>query len=115
MATDWLISLDGNRYSVPFPLMGKTVQVLRQGGAWVIRHRGTLVAEHEILAGRGGVRVKPEHGPGAIARNTRHRYSVPLAEQRTHADDPKSDALAVEVRDLLVYERMLEREQAGAV
>lgn len=115
VATDWLISLDGNRYSVPFPLIGKTVQVLRQGGAWVIRHRGVVVAEHEVLAGRGGVRVKPEHGPGAIARNTRHRYSVPLAAQRTHADDPKSDALEVEVRDLLVYERMLGREPAGAV
>ena len=31
VADDWLISVEGNRYSVPFVLIGKTVQVLRQG------------------------------------------------------------------------------------
>jgi len=52
VAEDWLLSIDGNRYSVPFMLIGKTVQVVRQGGAWVIRHRGAVVAEHAVLAGR---------------------------------------------------------------
>jgi hypothetical protein len=32
VADDWLVSIDGNRYSVPFMLIGKTVQVVRQGG-----------------------------------------------------------------------------------
>jgi transposase len=108
VATDWLVSLDGNRYSVPFGLIGKTVQVLRQGGTWVIRHQGKQVAEHEILAGRGGVRINPAHGPGAVARNTRTRHSDPTSERRAHDAD-----LEVEIRDLIVYERMLEREQAG--
>jgi DNA replication protein DnaC/transposase len=52
VAEDWLVSIDGNRYSVPFMLIGKAVQVVRQGGAWVIRHRGAVVAEHAVLAGR---------------------------------------------------------------
>jgi hypothetical protein len=40
VADDWLVAVDSNRYSVPFALIGKTVQVVREGGAWVIRHRG---------------------------------------------------------------------------
>ena len=52
VAEDWLVAIDGNRYSVPFGLIGKTVQVVRQGGAWAIRHRGAIVAEHAGLAGR---------------------------------------------------------------
>jgi hypothetical protein len=30
---------------VPFALIGKTVQVVRQGGSWVIRHRCAVVKE----------------------------------------------------------------------
>ena len=33
VADDWLVSLEGNRYSVPFGLIGKTVQVVREGAA----------------------------------------------------------------------------------
>jgi hypothetical protein len=29
VAEDWLVSIDGNRYPVPFALIGKTVQVVR--------------------------------------------------------------------------------------
>lgn len=28
VADDWLVSLDANRYSVPFALIGKTLQVV---------------------------------------------------------------------------------------
>jgi transposase len=34
VADDWLVSIDSNRYSVPWRLIGKTVQVARLGGAW---------------------------------------------------------------------------------
>jgi len=100
VAEDWLVSIDGNRYSVPFMLIGKTVQVVRQGGAWVIRHRGAVVAEHAVLAGRAQLSVRPEHGPGAAARNARQRYAAPRA---TAPADPLRD---VEVRDLAVYEQL---------
>lgn len=103
VAEDWLVSIDGNRYSVPFVLIGKTVQVVRQGGSWVIRHLGTAVAEHAVLAGRGQFGVKPEHGPGAAARNARQRYSTPRGSGAAAALDLSRE---VEVRDLALYEQL---------
>ncbi|MFN7426374.1 MAG: IS21 family transposase [bacterium] len=109
VATDWLVSVDGNRYSVPFGLIGKAVQVVREGGSWVIRHRGGVVAEHAVLAGRGQLSVRPEHGPGAAARNARQRFSAP----RTSA--PTDPLREVEVRDLAVYERLFGTELVEAL
>jgi transposase len=108
VAEDWLVSIDGNRYSVPFMLIGKTVQVVRQGGSWVIRHRGAVVAEHAVLAGRAQLSVCPEHGPGAAARNARQRYAAPRVAA---VPDPLRD---VEVRDLAVYECLIGTELAEA-
>jgi transposase len=106
VADDWLVSIEGNRYSVPFGLIGKTVQVVREGGNWVVRHRGQVVAEHAVLAGRAQLSVRPEHGPGAAARNARKRYAdLPAAAER--AVDIDRD---VEVRDLAVYEHLLGTE-----
>ena len=104
VADDWLISVEGNRYSVPFGLIGKTVQVLRQGASWVIRYRGQVVAEHAVLAGRARLSVRPEHGPGAAARNTRHRYSD-LPQAGVRAVDLQSE---VEVRELAVYDQLID-------
>jgi hypothetical protein len=101
VAEDWLVSIDGNRYSVPFMLIGKSVQVVRQGGTWVIRHRGAVVAEHAVRAGRGQLSVKPEHGPGAAARNVRQRFSAPRTAA-TVVDQSRQ----VEVRDPAVYEQL---------
>ena len=109
VADDWLVSIDGNRYSVPFVLIGKTVQVVREGGSWVIRHRGAVVAEHAVLAGRAQLSVRPEHGPGAAARNARQRYSAPRASAATEA------SREVEVRDLAVYERLIGNELVEVV
>ena len=104
VADDWLVSIDANRYSVPCRLIGKTVQVVRAGGLWQIRYRGELVAEHAVLAGRHQLSVQPEHGPGAMARNARQRYgAASVAAPQTGPQDE-----AVEVRDLSIYEQMLE-------
>jgi len=103
VASDWLVAIDANRYSVPFPLIGKTVQVVRVGGSWQIRHRGVLVAEHAVLAGRAQLAVKPEHGPGAVARNARSRLST----ARTAATRSELDG-HVEVRDLGLYDALSE-------
>ena len=103
VADDWLVAIDGNRYSVPFALIGKTVQVVRQGGTWAIRHRGAVVAEHAVLAGRGQLSVKPAHGPGAAARNARQRFSSPGAPPAPAGMDLSRE---VQVRDLAIYERL---------
>jgi len=85
---------------VPFALIGKTVQVVRQGGSWVIRHRGAVVAEHPVLAGRAQLSVKPEHGPGAAARNVRQRHGNRPPKSTANVDLTRE----VEVRDLAIYE-----------
>ena len=103
VAEDWLVAIDGNRYSVPFTLIGKTVQVVRVGGSWQIRHRGQLVAEHAVLAGRAQLSVTPEHGPGAVARNPRKRLSTPPAGHTC-----ATAARDVEVRDLALYDALSE-------
>jgi transposase len=93
VAEDFLVTLDTNRYSVPFRLIGRTVEVQRREGRILIRSQGQLVADHEELRGRYQVRLLPEHGPGAIARNPRqprlqavdrpvHGWSAPLIEPR---------------------------------
>jgi hypothetical protein len=101
VAEDWLVSIDGNRYSVPCRLIGQTVQVAREVDQWVIRHRGQVVAEHAVLEGRAQLAVRPEHGPGAASRNARQRYATPRPS--TAADAVRHE---VEVRDLAFYEHL---------
>jgi transposase len=105
VADDWLVSIDGNRYSVPFGLIGRTVEVVRAGGLWSIRHRGRLVAEHPVLAGRAQLSVRPEHGPGAASRNSRKRYAGAVRELGGH---PAQRAVEreVEIRDLAIYDTL---------
>jgi hypothetical protein len=101
VADDWLVAIDANRYSVPWRLIGKTVDVVRVGDTWQISHQGAVVAEHPVLSGRHDLRVDPAHGPGAVSRNARTRFS----------DTPTPTATAlhdIEVRDLAVYEQLLE-------
>ena len=102
VADDWLVAIDANRYSVPWRLIGKTVSVVRVGARWQISHNGEVVAEHPVLLGRYQVQVDPAHGPGAVARNARTRFSAPAPVQAAN------DVQAVEVRDLEVYEQLLE-------
>jgi hypothetical protein len=98
---------DANRYSVPWRLIGATVEVLRVGVTWQIRHRGALVAEHAVLPDRHQLSVKPEHGPGAVGRNARKRYAetASLTAPQRAADERFS---VVEQRDLALYEQILE-------
>jgi len=51
VADDWLITLAGHRYSVPYTLIGRTVQVVREDDQCVVRHQGQVVAQHAVLAG----------------------------------------------------------------
>ena len=102
VAEDWLVSIDANRYSVPWRLIGKTVQVVRTGENWRITYAGQLVAEHPVLVGRHQLSVLPEHGPGATGRNVRRRFAEVMPATPTPTVD------TVEIRDLAVYEQMLE-------
>jgi transposase len=101
VAEDFLVSYQTNRYSVPFQLIGRTVTVRPREERLEISHGGTLVAFHALLEGKHQVRILPEHGPGAAARNTRQTRSTPLPaahDAQVHQQ--------VEVRDLAVYESL---------
>lgn len=102
VAGDWLVTIDANRYSVPWRLIGKTVQVVRAGEHWQIAYRGELVAVHPVLAGRHQLNVLPEHGPGASGRNARRRFA------EAAPSTPATTSEGVEIRDLAVYEQLLE-------
>ncbi|HEX7074402.1 MAG TPA: IS21 family transposase [Hyphomicrobiaceae bacterium] len=101
VADDYLVSFQTNRYSVPFRLIGKAVEVLAVGEAIRIEHAGRVVAEHARLAGKHQMSILPEHGPGPVARNARHRYPhpAPIAELNRWIGPHE-----VEVRDLAIYE-----------
>lgn len=107
VAENFLVSLDTNRYSVPFRFIGRTVEVQRREGRIVIHSHGQVIAEHPELPGRHQVRLLPEHGPGAVARTTR--------QPQLHAVERPGrpwTVPTVEVRDLAVYEACA---QAGGV
>ena len=100
VASDYLVTLDTNRYSVPFQLIGQVVEIERQAQAIRIYHRGELAAEHTRLTGRYQLSIHPEHGPGAAARNARRKLSsIPAAQPSTHFNE-------VEIRDLAIYEQL---------
>lgn len=100
VAGDYLVSFETNRYSVPFRLIGSSVQVQRRGDELLVFHRDEVVARHRLCPGKYQLCILPEHGPGALARNTRVRRST--CSTRT----PPADGLPqVEVRDLAVYEQ----------
>lgn len=107
---DWLVSFQTNRYSVPFQLIGQTVEVQRQGDEVVLLHRDRAVARHRLLAGKHQVHILPEHSPGAIARNARQRRS-----HAPHAGPLSSPHPEVEVRDLDIYEQLIGEQLAQEV
>ena len=64
---DCAIELDTNAYSVPWKLIGETVQVVVASGRVSIRHRGAGIAAHTERTGRRQRVVDPTHLTG-IAR-----------------------------------------------
>jgi hypothetical protein len=101
VAEDYLVSVDTNRYSVPFTLIGQPVEVVRRAGQLQIFHRGVLVAEHAELPGHHQLRLIPAHGPGASARTVRRRQSTRLTAPTGRPALPE-----VEVRDLTYYDAL---------
>jgi transposase len=110
VAEDYLVSLETNRYSVPFRLIGQRVEVQRRGEAVHIFHRDQEIATHPVLPGSHQFRILPEHGPGAVARITRQRRST-LSEPATRS----ASLPEVEIRDLACYEALCESAAAQEV
>ena len=92
VSQDCLVAFEANRYSVPWKMAGKQVEVQSDGEMIKIFHRGELVVSHARLAGVHQTRLEQSHYYDLF------RTVVP---QSTYPDE-------VEVRDLAIYERLAE-------
>ncbi len=63
---DCAIDLDTNSYSVPWRLIGASVQVVVLGGRVIVRHAGEVVADHALCRGRRQRIVERAHLAGVV-------------------------------------------------
>jgi transposase len=92
VSKDCLVAFETNRYSVPFRLAGQRVEVQTDGDMLKVFHNGELVSSHERLFGSFQSRVDKSHYWGIF------KPAKPSLE--AHDD--------VQIRDLAVYENLLE-------
>jgi transposase len=102
VANDCLVSLETNRYSVPWRLVGERVEVAIVEHQVRIFHRGSLVAAHELCTGRHLVIRDPEHFRGIFGRERDRKAKSDSLSILWPAAVPE-----VEVRDLAVYEALV--------
>ncbi|MGD9811789.1 MAG: IS21 family transposase, partial [Sphingobium sp.] len=76
---DCAIDLDTNSYSVPWRLVGETVQVVVLAGRVIVRHAGEVVADHAACEGRRQRITDRAHLAGLVgAGPIRDTLLVPL-------------------------------------
>lgn len=78
VSKDFVISYEGNYYSVPFVLAGKEVTVRDTGQELLIFYRGEEVARHAKVQGKGQIIRDPRHEVGI----PRPSYPSRIAEVR---------------------------------
>jgi len=97
--SDALVVYKTNRYSVPWPLVGKEAVLKESGERLKIYVEGSLAADHPLLGGRYQQNVIPGHYEGILRPKPRpdlkRLSSVSLWAQATEE---------VEIRDLASYE-----------
>jgi hypothetical protein len=81
---DCRIEVDSNHYSVPFALVGRTVEVQLAADELKVWHRGALVASHVLANGRHQIIEDPRHIDGLLRRRTAPR--APCELQRSLAE-----------------------------
>lgn len=72
---DCAIDLDTNSYSVPWRLVGETVQVVVLAGRVVVRHAGEVVADHALCEGRRQWVTDRAHLAGLVGAGLIHETS----------------------------------------
>ena len=92
VSKDCLVAFETNRYSVPYRLAGKRVEVLTDGEMIKIYHSGELISSHPRIEGSYRSSIDKSHYWGLYK----------------HAKPSPPPAEEVEVRDLAVYQNLLE-------
>ena len=75
---DCRVEFETNRYSVPYHLVGRTVDVEVEGGELTVRYAGAVVAEHRITEGRHRDIQDPGHVEGLVRRTFKQLKSCEL-------------------------------------
>ena len=70
---DCRVELDTNRYSIPYQLVGQSVNLEVVAGELTVLWKGKAVAEHTLLPGRFGTVQIPSHMDGLV----RKTYNLP--------------------------------------
>lgn len=81
---DCRIEFETNRYSVPFLLVGRMVEVEVEAGELTVRSAGKVVAEHRIAMGRHRDLQDPGHAEGLVRKT--FRLEPPCELQRPLAE-----------------------------
>lgn len=74
---DCAIDLDTNSYSVPWRLVGETVQVVVLAGRVIVRHAGEVVADHPVCDGRRQRIIDRTHLAGLVGSGLPYVASSP--------------------------------------
>lgn len=77
---DCAVDIDTNSYSVPWRLIGETVQATIFAGRIVIRHAGQIVADHAVCEGRRQRIVDRAHLAGVVGADGPVRKPSPTIE-----------------------------------
>jgi transposase len=88
-----------NRYSVPWHLIGRRVEIRAEGDEVALLHDGREIARHDLLSGRFQERVDPAHFRGLFRTIVSEESSKPPHDPRFPVED-------VMVRDLSLYDRV---------
>jgi hypothetical protein len=78
--SDCAVDLDTNSYSVPWRLIGESVQVVVLAGRVIIRHAGQVVADHAVCNGRRQRIVDRTHFIGVAGADGLVRADAPIEE-----------------------------------
>jgi transposase len=101
VSRDCMVTFETNRYSVPFRLVGRPVEVQSEGDEIHIYHDGYLIVSHLRLTGTYENRVERAHYAGIFTRD-----EIPPAPPTLLLSGIREDE--VEVRALSFYESLLE-------
>jgi len=99
VGTDARVAFQANRYSVPWHLAGRQVEVRPEGDEVVLYHDGAVVARHALLAGHFQESIDPAHFRGLFRMIVEEQGSKPLHDPRFPVED-------VMVRDLSLYDQV---------
>ena len=102
VADDYLVSVDTNRYSVPFQLIGRVVEVVRRDEEIRILHRGELVATHRVLTGKYERADRSRAWPGRRGAHGPAAALDAVAGDLARPSGPRD----VEIRDLAIYDAL---------